>query len=374
MTRKHIVLTIVALIIIGSIVVLENGTTRPTGPTQNTDIVLESTSTPQATTAQATAPSQTYLTPEQKALKYPRAKEISTPDAFINVPSITVKGELDTGNIVLVDFWTYSCINCQRTLPYLNAWHKAYGNKGLTIIGMHTPEFDFEKELENVQKAVAKFGITYPVVLDNDFSTWQSYGNQYWPRKYLIDTDGFIVYDHIGEGGYADTEKEIRKLLAERAARLGVSSDLPTTLVSTTVAADTATGVQTPETYFGALRNEFIGNVTQGKIGKQDAIIPDTRSPNTTYLDGTWNIENEYAESVGSGKIVLTYQAKIINFVASSETPMTISVSQDGKHVKDIVVQDATLYELVRNETAGQHTIEISIPKSGLQAFTFTFG
>src|SRR3989344_6905350 len=145
------------------------------------------------------------LTGSGKAKQYVSAKEISTPDGFINTDAISI-ANLIGKNVILIDFWTYSCINCQRTLPYLNAWYEKYADQGLEIIGIHTPEFDFEKEYANVEKAIEKFGIKYPVVLDNDYSTWQAYKNQYWPRKYLIDIDGFVVYDHIGEGGYDETE------------------------------------------------------------------------------------------------------------------------------------------------------------------------
>lgn len=143
----------------------------------------------------------------EKAKKYERAKEISTPDAFINTDGIGV-AEFIGKKVVLIDFWTYSCINCQRTLPYLNSWHQEYSDKGLVILGIHTPEFEFEKEYANVLRATEKFGVDYPVILDNDFSTWTAYENRYWPRKYLIDIDGFIVYDHIGEGSYDETEKK----------------------------------------------------------------------------------------------------------------------------------------------------------------------
>lgn len=157
---------------------------------------------------------------KSKAAQHPRALEISTPDGFINTDRIAV-GDLLGKKVILLDFWTYSCINCQRTIPHLNAWYEKYRDQGLVIIGIHTPEFEFEKQYENVLAAVKKFGIAYPVVLDNNYSTWQAYKNRYWPRKYLIDIDGFVVYDHIGEGAYKETERKIQELLAERARVLG---------------------------------------------------------------------------------------------------------------------------------------------------------
>src|SRR3990167_6793967 len=150
---------------------------------------------------------------------YDKKLQISLLDAgFLDVTKIEQKLlEKNDKKVVLLDIWTYSCINCQRTIPYLNEWYKEYEDEGPVIIGLHTPEFSFEKVQENVEKAVKDFGIKYPVVLDNDFSTWQAYKNQYWPRKYLIDIDGYIVYDHAGEGQYKETEVAIQKALRERA-------------------------------------------------------------------------------------------------------------------------------------------------------------
>jgi len=198
---------------------------------------------------------------EEKASVYETAKEVSTPDGFINVDGITVADQIGK-NIVLIDFWTYSCINCQRTLPFLNSWYKKYGDMGLTIIGVHTPEFEFEKEYDNVARAVEKFGVEYPVVLDNDYSTWTAYKNRYWPRKYLIDIDGFIVYDHIGEGAYEETEAKIVELLNERNQRLGESSVSVGDSTAVNIDEVDFTKVGSPEMYFGFSRIEYIANLT----------------------------------------------------------------------------------------------------------------
>src|SRR5512143_1718206 len=183
---------------------------------------------------------------QKKALFQP-APELQGISGYVNAPpNLSIAGL--RGKVVLVDFWTYSCINCIRTLPYLEAWDQKYRDKGLVIIGVHSPEFDFEKDLRNVQAAVAKFGIMYPVVLDNDHATWGAYGNLYWPHDYLIDADGFIRSDHIGEGGYSDTEAEIQKLLAERDASVQMGG-----LVSGNVTAPPVdfTQIGTPEIYLG---------------------------------------------------------------------------------------------------------------------------
>ncbi|PJC45308.1 thiol-disulfide isomerase, partial [Candidatus Pacearchaeota archaeon CG_4_9_14_0_2_um_filter_30_8] len=161
----------------------------------------------------------------EKSKLYPAAKELVHPDGFININPFNLSDYIGK-KVILLDFWTYSCINCQRTFPYLESWNEKYSDKGLLIIGIHTPEFNFEKEYNNVQKATEEFGIKYPVVLDNNYLTWQAYGNQYWPREYLIDIDGFIVHDHIGEGGYAETETAIQDALKERLEVLGMNETI----------------------------------------------------------------------------------------------------------------------------------------------------
>lgn len=306
-----------------------------------------------------------------KAKIYDRAREITTPDGFINTDGITIQGELDAKKVVLLDFWTFSCINCQRTLPYLNAWYEKYKDYGLTIIGMQTPEFDFEKDKGNVQKAVTQYGVKYPVVLDNDFSTWNAYNNQYWPEHYLIDIDGFVTDRHIGEGGYEDTEKKIQALLRERAARLGLPDNIPTSIVTNASAQISA---NSPETYFGWARNEFLGNGARQQQGDQTLKLPASIFPNTLYLDGTWNFQSEYAVSKGPAKIVYKYKAKNIFFVAHSAKPMTVNILKDGKPAGSIKVKDAGLYDISKDEVMGEHTIELDIPEAGLEAFTFTFG
>ncbi len=158
----------------------------------------------------------------KKRQLYTRAPEIIKPSGYVNTGGkpITID-EFRGKKVVLLDVWTYSCINCQRTIPYLNSWHEKYEKEGLQIIGIHTPEFAYEKDLENVEWAVQQFGIKFPNVLDNEYATWKELGNNYWPRKYLVDVDGFIVYDHIGEGSYEETEAAIQRALMERAVVVG---------------------------------------------------------------------------------------------------------------------------------------------------------
>lgn len=323
-----------------------------------------------------------------KSLMYPRGFEISTPDGFINSDEFSLRDLLGK-KVILLDFWTYSCINCQRTIPYLNSWHEKYSDKGLVIVGLHTPEFAFEKKYENVLAAVKKFGIKYPVVLDNDFSTWSSYRNQYWPRKYLIDIDGFIIYDHIGEGGYEETEEIIQKSLEERTRILGLPEEDFAGPVPLPIAGNAFKVLpNSPEVYFGAFRNELLGNGSKQVIGPQKFTAPDILSPNTLYFSGDWNIQGEYAENISAGaKIIFKYRAKDVYMVASGDGgPVKIKVSRDGEIPGGAAGEDIdesgsgsissdNLYKLIQdNSEQGEHVIEIQIEDPGLKAFTFTFG
>lgn len=200
--------------------------------------------------------------------------EIANPAGFVNTPSITMK-ELIGKKVILVDFMTYSCINCQRTFPYMVAWYGKYKDMGLEIIGIHTPEFAFEKNIDNVRSAMKRFGITYPVVLDNDYGTWHAYKNNYWPRKYLIDIHGNVVYDHAGEGNYEITEMKIRELLDERAKVLGQASSKSGSDLAVHNLTETQTFAQSPETYFGALRNEYLANGIQHRTGVASICNPE---------------------------------------------------------------------------------------------------
>ena len=326
-----------------------------------------------------------------KALVYPAAPEISNPSGFINTGGqpITIAAEKEK-KVVLVDFWTYSCINCQRTIPYLNAWYQKYKDYGLEIIGVHTPEFAFEKVQSNVQAAVGRFGIQYPVVMDNDYGTWNAFGSEYWPNKYLVDIDGYIVYNHSGEGSYAEEETAIQKALIERAAVLGLPNNIPTGTVDPSGLETNANEnlIQSPETYFGSNRNEYLGNGTPGVPGTQsfDAPMLAEQVPNTLYLSGVWNINPEYAETSDSdAKIIYQYNAKDLYFVASSAKGATIKVMVDGQpvgaaHGDDVssdgmgTISGNRLYKLVQGASYGPHTIEIDVTKGTLDAYTFTFG
>src|ERR687896_455548 len=296
------------------------------------------------------------------------APELTKITGFINSEPITL-ADL-RGKVVLVDFWTYSCINCIRTIPYLNAWYEKYSDNGLVIVGVHTPEFEFEKDYNNVRAA---------------------YENRYWPRKYLIDPDGYIRYDHIGEGAYAETEKVIQSLLAERTEHIGANITIDQSISnpesSQSVNFDR---INTPELYFGY-------EYSRAPLGNSEGIQPDqvvnytipddTKIlPNRIYLAGEWKNNADHMELQSEvGRIVLSYSAKAVNIVAGGKGELHIledsSPIYDGSSGTDIS-EDGTvkidgqrLYNVVEHEEGyGNHQIAIEVAGRGFQIYTFTFG
>ncbi|MEW6035739.1 MAG: redoxin family protein [Candidatus Micrarchaeota archaeon] len=318
---------------------------------------------------------------------YQKAPELSGIEGYVNAPEGFSLADAK-GKVVLIDFWTYSCINCIRTLPYLTAWDEKYRDKGLVIVGVHTPEFEFEKDYPNVLAAAEKFGIKYPVVLDNSYSTWQAYGNHFWPHKYLIDSDGFIRYDHIGEGGYEETETEIQKLLAERDAKAEMGG-----LVSENITERTPAGFTTPEIYLGysyALpRGQDIGNIGGLRPGETaDYALPASFQPHAAYLEGTWKSGPEYVELASDeGVVVLVYRAKNVNIVAEGNSTITITldgtvpqaevIGSDGileGGRAEFNVTDERLYEIVDDEGYFEKTLVMNVRGKGFRLYTFTFG
>jgi thiol-disulfide isomerase/thioredoxin len=400
---KTVIRIAAALLIIGAVVYFERmRSVRPDDlaivPNQGEipiEVVVENevktgpgSSTEQSGASQASAAPSLAERLKLKMGKFERAKEISTPDGFINLPegktAITLT-ELIGKKVILVDFWTYSCINCKRTTPYLNAWYEKYKDQGFEIVGIHTPEFEFERQYDNVLEATKKENIKYPVVLDNDYSTWTSYRNRFWPRKYLIDIDGFIVFDHIGEGAYEETEREIQSALAERSLVLGLEEMAQTDVARPKLADVPSGGPVSPETYFGAARNSNLGNGLVGFEGEQKFLAPDAPLVNKLYLAGTWNFTPEYAENAAApARIIFRYQAKNVYFVASAENPVRVKVLRDGKTIGAASGEDAKngyltiqkdgLYKVVNESTKSEHTLELLIESPGLRAFTFTFG
>jgi cytochrome c biogenesis protein CcdA/thiol-disulfide isomerase/thioredoxin len=281
------------------------------------------------------------------------------------------------GRVVLVDFWTYSCINCLRTLPYLKAWDERYRSQGLTIVGVHTPEFPFEKEAGNVQAAIAREGIRYPVVQDNDMGTWNAYGNEYWPAHYFIDARGHVRYAHFGEGDYGHGEAVIRALLAEAGRRVSAAR-------SGAHGIEPSAGVSTPESYLGAMRAERFVN---GAIlpGRQDFGAAPAPGQDELSYGGTWDVEKESATAGPGAALELRFGARRVFLVlGSSDRPRRMRVLLDGRSIPDALAGSdvhggvATigmqrLYDLVALPTVGRHVLRLE-PDQGVRGYAFTFG
>lgn len=282
------------------------------------------------------------------------------------------------GKVALVDFWTYSCINCIRTIPHLQTWHEKYKDNGFILLGAHSPEFDFEKKRENVEEAVKKYGITYPVALDSEHETWNAFGNQYWPAHYLIDVNGNIRYKSFGEGHYAQTESAIQNLLAEA----GLLTLDKITEIKEPPADTNFQNIGTPEIYLGYARINNAGNIDSDTKPDLPHAFSEPESsdllPGRFYFSGTWTIGREASELTnGSGKLILRYKAGAVNIVAESkngkETPAEIVL--DGKSVKTVSISSPQLYNLIDASGDGNwHTLEVRVPAPNLRVFTFTFG
>jgi cytochrome c biogenesis protein CcdA/thiol-disulfide isomerase/thioredoxin len=281
------------------------------------------------------------------------------------------------GHVVLVDFWTYSCINCLRTLPYLNAWYRKYHAKGLDIIGVHTPEFPFEHSASNVAAAIAREGIRYPVVQDNDYATWTAYHNEYWPAEYLIDGRGRVRLVEFGEGDYAAKERAIRSLLAERGAgRLGAETRVRAQAPSQ--------GLRTPETYLGASRAE---GFTDGPIpvGRRDFGNPPPPPPNGLAYHGTWTIGGESATAGRDAAIALHFEARRVFIVLGSpDEARSVRVLLDGKPIPPgaagadvrsalLRVRVQRLYSVVDLPRVEGRTVTLRF-QPGVTGYSFTFG
>lgn len=294
------------------------------------------------------------------------------------------------GKVVLVDFWTYSCINCLRTLPYLEAWDRKYRNQGLVIIGVHAPEFAFEKERANVEKAVADLGVTYPVALDNGYVIWNRFGNSVWPAHYLFDASGQLRERHFGEGHYAETEQMIRELLREANDGRQVQGD---TLVRVSgkgaLAAPSFEGTS-PETYIGYERMEnFISREPVVRDKGAPYTAPAALATDQWALDGLWLVTGEYALSLKpGGSIVYRFQGRDLHLVLASRSnrPLRFRVTLDGQapgkdHGSDTdargygVIREQRLYQLIRQrEGRPERLFRIEFLDGGAEAFAFTFG
>ena len=338
----------------------------------------------------------------------PQAAEVEGIDAWINSDPLTIE-ELE-GKVVLVDFWTYTCINCIRTFPYLKLWHSRYADEGLVILGVHTPEFEFEKDYDNVVQATRDNGIIWPVAQDNDYVTWHNYRNRYWPAKYLIDQDGVVRYTHFGEGGYGETEKQIRLLLAEAGADLSDGKlVLPTDQEVDMTYLNTRNAQVTPELYAGYERNFSTALYGRGAyvvqpdyFDSQDEVVtlkaPAELVQHKIYFNGPWSIMAESSRharetSENEDYIALKYSAKSVNAVLTAESIQSYRVllTMNGQPLteenkgRDVIiggngdsyieVNEARLYELVDHPQYAQgQELRMSSNSSDFGLFAFTFG
>ena len=308
--------------------------------------------------------------------------------SWLNSPPLTAEGL--RGKVVLVDFWTYSCINCIRTLPYLRSWYDRYKDQGFVIVGVHSPEFAFEKDEANVRSAVREFGIQYPVALDNDYAIWQAFNNQYWPAHYFIDAQGRIRGHHFGEGNYEESEALIRTLLAE-AGEQSLPAMARETAGQGIEAAAGKTEVRSPETYVGYGRAENF--TSPGGFVHEAAksyVAPSSLELNQWALDGNWTVEGERAmANAAPGKIVFRFHARDLHLVlgpGADGKPVRFRVRVDGAAPGDDrgtdvdgsgdgVVREQRLYQLIRQSGEVQdRTFTIEFLDPGVQAYAFTFG
>jgi cytochrome c biogenesis protein CcdA/thiol-disulfide isomerase/thioredoxin len=291
---------------------------------------------------------------------YGAAPDVHGISAWINSRPLSLRSL--RGKVVLVDFWTYSCINCLRTLPYLKSWDDHYRAKGLVILGVHTPEFAFEHDLGNVRAAVKRLGVRYPVALDNDYGTWNAYGNQYWPADYLVDQAGHVRDVHFGEGDYEQTDNDIRLLLAAGTKRLPKDLAEPD---------HTPTELRTPETYLGYSR---IGNYGGSPL-KTDRVatytFPRTLDHDAFAYAGTWRVEGERIVAGPNARLRLRYLARSVHLVLGGHG--TVEVTVDGRRTGTVRADADRLYTLASSPKTREGLLELRFTP-GLSAYAFTFG
>jgi cytochrome c biogenesis protein CcdA/thiol-disulfide isomerase/thioredoxin len=317
----------------------------------------------------------------------PMLPDLSGATAWLNSPPLN-REELK-GHVVLVDFWTYSCINCLRTIPWIRAWADKYKSSGLVVIGVHTPEFAFEKDPDNVRKAVSELGVTWPVALDSNYKVWEAFDNNYWPADYLVDVTGRIRYHQFGEGGYAESERQIQELLKERNGALSSSGLVE--IKATGAEAPSASDVKSPETYVGYDRAE---NFVSPGGARQNVpfvySVPGHLALNQWGFSGSWTDGADVASlNSAPGRIVYRFHARDLHLVlgpAPDGKPVRFRVRIDGKapgpnHGADTSAQgdgkimEHRLYQLIRQQNAIEdRTFEIEFLDPGAQAFAFTFG
>ena len=306
----------------------------------------------------------------------PTAPEFTGIDNWLNTQPLTMASL--RGKVVLVDFWTYSCINCIRTLPYVESWYQKYGPEGFVVVGVHTPEFAFEHDSGNVAAAIARFGITYPVAQDNEYATWTAYNNEYWPADYLIDAGGHIRDTHFGEGNYLQTEISIRTLLSEAG-----SAALPSP--ATSAAPPPFIASETGETYLGVARGVQLADHFSTPSGKGQYAFPAQLPQDKFALSGSFDGQQDYITALEAGdKLEMSFYARDVYLVLAADTPVPVTVkisgaqgvgmSEDVGADGSMVIGAARLYHLVHLDTANPGIVTITFNAPGARAYAFTFG
>jgi cytochrome c biogenesis protein CcdA/thiol-disulfide isomerase/thioredoxin len=302
-----------------------------------------------------------HVFPESELRDFGQAPDFEGIDRWLNSGPLTLEGL--RGKVVLIDFWTYSCINCLRTLPYVERWYETYRGAGLVVVGVHTPEFAFERVPSNVERAVRSFGLRYPVALDNGYGTWTAWGNRYWPAKYLIDRQGHVRYAHFGEGDYQRSEDVIRTLLAEKT--------LPRP-VSASIRDQTPSERLTPETYLGRDRiDRFVGSrLVEGREAAYT--IPPAVPTNGLAYGGRWTVQKDRIVAGDRARLRLVFHARKVFLVLGGGGSVRVTV--DGRPGRTVRVTEDRLYTLAElRGKAADHTLDL-VFSPGTEAYAFTFG
>lgn len=309
-----------------------------------------------------------------------KAPEFTGINNWLNSEPLTMEGL--KGKVVLVDFWTYTCINCVRTFPYITSWYEKYKDKGFVVVGVHTPEFEFEKNTRNVENAIKKHGITYPVAQDNNFETWNAYDNQYWPAHYLIDANGRARHIHFGEGAYEETERAIQELLKE------AGEQPPEDMVSVNADSRSATEDITPEIYLGSERMQYYYPTRSLENGRRELTLQESATVHSFSLGGTWTINDQFSSSGSSATLALHFRGQKVFLVihppqgSSARARVyldgkSIAILNAGSDVVDsaVTIDVPNIYNLIDlKNNPGQHILKLEFETPGTEVYAFTFG
>lgn len=335
----------------------------------------------------------------------PAAEEVLAEEPGPPAPDLDAAGWLNSaplttedldGKVVVYDFWTYSCVNCVRTMPFLRAWHERYADDGLVIIGVHSPEFEFEKDEDNVVAAVDELGVSWPVALDPEMAIWNAFGNRFWPAKYVFDRANRFRFNHFGEGAYDETEDVLRALLgvpADSPRADDGQGEAPSPALRPCPPAGGGEDCQTPELYLGSLRGAGTFASPEGLLdGAATFTRPDDQPRHTVALEGSWAVGSEAVTSLaGGGRIVVPFTAAEVNLVMTPpvDGPVEVEVEVDGEPVPEpdrpdgmafdggatvVTVDESDLFGLLDRDQPDAGVITVRARSAGLQAFAFTFG